>query len=85
MYVYVVAGVRLEFVYEVPEVTVAIGVVLLSLYTLYPVTPTASNDGDHVSAICDGDCDGEDRLVGCVGAWVSGVVVTGEAIENDVL
>ncbi len=73
LYVYVVCGVRFVSVYVVPDVTVVIGVVLLFLYTLYPVTPVLSVDADHASAICDDDSGVACSAVGCVGGWVSGV------------
>ncbi len=79
---YVVEGVRLESVYEVLVVVVSS---VVPLYTLYPVTPTASNDALHDSAICDDDSVVASRLVGCVGGVVSGVVMMGELTEKDIV
>ncbi len=72
MYVYVVSDDRFVSVYEVFVVVVSS---VPPLYILYPAVPVLSVDADHVSAICDEDSDVADSAVGCVGAWVSGVVV----------
>ncbi len=67
--------------YEVPEVTVAIGVMLLSLYILYPETPMLSKDAVHDNAICEEESAVADSEAGIVGSSVSGIGAGGGVEE----